>query len=218
MFQGVVPDEAARCVGQGVDLVRAHAVRVAPGPAGEGSLEVIGPEGCRRPLVAVGAQNAAAVGVVEKSELADELVLVGGDLLAEDAQGGIAVPRGDVAQDLVVGPVLLDDVDDVLENARLSDPLGDGPGRLAGARLGQGLGYPPAAVILLDDPGQLPEVLLPRFGEDRNRAAVLVSIEPGGPGRLVGRLLDGVALDVGDVEDPLAGRPGPTLPGTIRRE
>ena len=137
MVEGVVPDETGGRVGQGVDFVLAHAVGVAPGPAGERLLDVVGPEGRRRPLVAVGAEDRAAIGVVEEDELADELVLVGRHLLAEDAQGRVAVAFGDVAEDLVVGAVLLDDVDHVLEDARLADALGHGPGRLVGRAAGR---------------------------------------------------------------------------------
>ena len=74
--QGVVPDEPGRGVGQGVDLVLSHAVRIASRPPGERPFEVVGAERRRRPLVAVGAQDAAAVGVVEEDELGGQLVLV----------------------------------------------------------------------------------------------------------------------------------------------
>ena len=96
---------------------------IAARKAGEALLHVVGGEGRIRPLVTVGAENAGAIGVVEQHEIARELVLVGRDPLAEDAECGVAVALGDVAEDLVVGAVLLDDVDDVLEDARLADAL-----------------------------------------------------------------------------------------------
>ena len=82
-------------------------------------------EGRGAPLVAVGAEDAGAVGVVEQDELADELVLIGSDLVAEDAEVWIAVAFLDVAEDLIVGAILLDDVDDVLDEARFADALGN---------------------------------------------------------------------------------------------
>ncbi|MCZ7640843.1 MAG: hypothetical protein M5U12_35175 [Verrucomicrobia bacterium] len=124
----LVPEEARRRIGERVVLVLAHAVRVAARPAREGTLEVIGAEGAGAPLVAVGAEDAGAIGVVEDHELADELVLVRSDAFAKDAKARVAPALGQRAEDLVVGPVLLDDVDDVLDEARLADALGDGAG------------------------------------------------------------------------------------------
>jgi len=62
------------------------------GEAGEGFFEVVGDVAGHAPLVPVGAEDAAAVGVVEQDELARELVLIRRDLLAEDAQRRAAVP------------------------------------------------------------------------------------------------------------------------------
>ena len=87
----------------------------------------------------VGREDAAAVGVVEEHELAGERVLVGRDLGAEDAEFGPAVALGHVAEHLVVGAVFLDHVDHVLDQARLTDPFGDHPRRLAGPRRGEGV-------------------------------------------------------------------------------
>jgi len=81
--QGVVPDETAGGVGQGIGIVRPHAVGVAAGPPGKGSFEIIGPETRCGPLVSVCAQNAAAVGVVEEHEFPHHLMLVGSHLFPE---------------------------------------------------------------------------------------------------------------------------------------
>ena len=137
--EGVVPDEAGGRIGQRVHVVVFHAVRVAAREAGEGAFHVVGGEGGVGPLMAVGAEDAGAVGVVEQHELAGQLVLVGRDALAEDAEGRVAVALFHVAQHLVVGAVLLDDVDDVLEDARFAHALGHGARRLAGARRQGGL-------------------------------------------------------------------------------
>jgi hypothetical protein len=61
-------------------------------------------------------------------------VLVRSDLLAEDHQVGVAVPLGHIPEHLVVGPILLDDVNDVLKHARLAMPLGHRAARLLRAR------------------------------------------------------------------------------------
>ncbi len=76
----------------------------------------------------VGAQDAAAIGVVQQREFADELVLVRRDARAEGAEAGVAVAFLHVAENLVVRTVLLDDVNDVLEHARLADTFGNGLG------------------------------------------------------------------------------------------
>ncbi len=71
--------------------------------------------------MAVGAQNAGAVDVVEQHKVTDELVLVRRHALAEDAEARIAVAGWHIAQHLVVAAVFLDDIDDVLEHARFTD-------------------------------------------------------------------------------------------------
>src|SRR5207247_10830636 len=70
------------------------------------------------PLVAVGRDLAVHVEIVEQHPATGDRVRVGGDAVVEDRQARIAVPAGDVAEHLVVGPVLPDDVDHVLELGR----------------------------------------------------------------------------------------------------
>jgi hypothetical protein len=77
------------------------------------------------PGVAVDRDFAVTVEVVEEDVLLDEGMLVGSDLLAEEDEFGVAVGVRDVAEDLVVGAVLFDDVDDVLDGAGLADALRD---------------------------------------------------------------------------------------------
>src|SRR5262249_15701592 len=50
-----------------------------------------------------------------------ERVLVRSDLLPEHRQSGIAVPLPEVAENLVVGPVLLEHEDDVLDRRAVTD-------------------------------------------------------------------------------------------------
>src|SRR5207244_12826353 len=92
-----------------------------PGPGRD-----VGDVGARAPRVAVGRDFAAAVDVVEQDVLARELVVVGRDLLAEERQVRIPIAARlaggvlEIAEDLVVGAVLLDDAEDVLERRRIA--------------------------------------------------------------------------------------------------
>ena len=97
VLEGIVPDEARRRISQGIVLVFAHAVRVAARESGEGLLHVIGGEGRGGPLMSVGAQDSGAVRVVQQGKLAGNLVQVGGNFLAEDAQVGAAIAPGIVS-------------------------------------------------------------------------------------------------------------------------
>ena len=84
--------------------------------------------------MAVGAEDAAAVGVVQQHEITDEFVLVGGDLFAERTQIRVAIAGRYIAEHLVVSPVFLDDVNDVLEHARFTRPFRHRTWRLVGTR------------------------------------------------------------------------------------
>ena len=94
--------------------------------------------------MAVGADFGVHVEIVQQDELAGELVQVGRDALGEEAQLRVAVALRQVAEDLVVGAVFLDDVDAVFDRARLGR-AGWGSGsparadlRWGGRRLGPG--------------------------------------------------------------------------------
>ena len=65
--------------------------------------------------MAIGADIGVDIEVIEEDELIGKFVMIGRDLLAEDGKRGIAIAFADVAQDLIVGPVFLDDVDDVFD-------------------------------------------------------------------------------------------------------
>ena len=67
----------------------------------------------RGPEVTVGADVAIHVEVVEQDELPRQSVLIGCYSLAEEHQVRFAVAFPDVAQHLIVGPILLDDIDNV---------------------------------------------------------------------------------------------------------
>ena len=83
--------------------------------------------------MAIRREDPAAVGVVEKHEPAGDGVVIGGDVGTEHAQLRAPVPPRQVAENLIVGAVLLDDVDDMLDETRLPDPLGHRSRRRVGA-------------------------------------------------------------------------------------
>ena len=80
-----------------------------------GLLVVVGSDRGGRPEMAVAGDLAAVVEIVEHSELQSEFVLVGSDVGAVHGERGIAVADFQIAEDLVVGAVFLDDVDHVLD-------------------------------------------------------------------------------------------------------
>ena len=84
--------------------------------------------------MAVGADFGIRVEIVQQHELAGEPVQVGRDALREQAQLRIAVALRQVAQDLVVGAVLLDDVEAVFDWAWLAGRARDGVVRRRGSR------------------------------------------------------------------------------------
>ena len=121
-------------IGQGVLAAFVARGRIAAGESGEGFFHVIRGQGAVAPLVAVGTFAPATIGVVQQDKFVDGLVLVGGDVFAEEAEGSVALAFLDVPKDLVVGSVLLDNIYDMLEHARFPRPLGDGARFQAGAR------------------------------------------------------------------------------------
>ena len=119
---GAVPEIAPGRAGDGIDFLvplggigrlLLAAVAERPGP-----FDVVGGVRPHGPFVPVGADLAFDVEVVEQHELADQGVMVGRHLRGEEAEARLAVALGEVAEDLVVGPVLLDDVDAVRDRRR----------------------------------------------------------------------------------------------------
>ena len=78
--------------------------------------------------------DAVAVEVVERDEFLGDVVMVRGHVAAEDAEVRVAIGVGEIAEKLVVGAVLLDDVNHVIKDRWLADALGDGDGFFAGLR------------------------------------------------------------------------------------
>ncbi len=101
----------------------------------------------------VGAVAAGGVEIVEQHELLGEKVLVGGDILTEHHQRWVAVAARHVAEDLVVGAVLLDDVDDVLDERRVARTHGHRERRLGWRGGGERGAFERQAVVLRDGEG-----------------------------------------------------------------
>ena len=130
--------------------------------------------------------------------------MVGGDVLAEDAERRVAVALGQIAEHLVVGAVLLDDIDDVLEDARLADALGHGPGRLVRARGQFGFLQQTVAEVVQRRLGQARQFPLVRHRHQRQGAEILMRVVFDGLAGL--EVFGGAdAFDVGDAERLAAG-------------
>ena len=69
----------------------------------------------------IGRDFAFDVGVVEQHELFRELVVVRCNRFGEQAQAAFAVALWEVAEDLIVGAIFLDDVDDVLDRRSVAE-------------------------------------------------------------------------------------------------
>ncbi len=96
-------------------IVQALAPSIGDGPS---LLRIVAGDGGHRPHVAVAGNFAATVKIIEDAELPRQLVLVGRDLLAVHAKRRVGIAGPEVAKDLIVSPVLFDDVDHVLNTVR----------------------------------------------------------------------------------------------------
>jgi hypothetical protein len=116
------------------------------------------------PGPAVAGDFAAVIEIVHQHKSLGQSVQVGRDIAAEEAAGGVAVALRQIAQHLVVGPVLLHDVDDVLDLLRL---VGDKRNVLERVftlevrRRQAGIAQRPL--------GQVRQAYLPRHGDRRHR-------------------------------------------------
>jgi len=65
--------------------------------------------------VAIRAQNTIAVIVIQQHKFTGKLVVIWCDLLTVQAQIWVPICAFDIPENVIVGPVFLDDVNDVLE-------------------------------------------------------------------------------------------------------
>jgi hypothetical protein len=72
------------------------------------------------PLVTVGADGGFRVKIVEQDEVTGQLMLVRRHFFREQTEVRVAVAFLHVAQDLIVRAVLLDDVEDIFDGARVA--------------------------------------------------------------------------------------------------
>src|SRR4051812_15687725 len=84
--EDIVPDKTAGGIGQRIHAIDPASGRITAWPAGEGTLHIVRGDAGVRPIMAVGAEDAGAIRVVQQSKLADELVLVRRRALAENTQ------------------------------------------------------------------------------------------------------------------------------------
>ena len=80
-----------------------------------GLFGVVAGDGRHRPNVTISGNLAAVIEVVQNAELASQLMLVGRNGFPIHAQRGIAIAGFQVAKNLVIGTILFDDIDDVLD-------------------------------------------------------------------------------------------------------
>src|SRR4051812_32891360 len=96
-----------------------------------GALVEIGSNGGIAPAMAIHADLAIAVEIIQQDIFTGQLMMIGGDPFAIEAKSRVAIANGltpsvfQVAQDLVVGSVLLDDIQHVLDWARLAHLIGN---------------------------------------------------------------------------------------------
>ncbi len=128
-FFRAVPQIAAGRGGDGerslrrIGVLAAVVVPVAERP---GFFHEIGRIGAHRPFMAVGADFGIHIEVVQEHKFARELMMVRRDAFGEETQTGSAVALWQVAQHLIVGPVLLDDVNAIFDRAGFARRSRDG--------------------------------------------------------------------------------------------
>ncbi len=210
---GLGPQKALRRVGERVAGVAAG---IAARPVRRLDVVGVGRHRLGDPLVAVGRLAGRVVEIVEQREPLHQRVGVRRGLGAEHGQRGIAVAGGHVAEHLVVGAVLADNQEHVLDQRRLADMRRDrdrGGIRVRGAGRGDvGLQVPVVVLAhLLGEGLELRGELGQR--DQADGAVVLVGVVAGDAVVGLKRVARADALVVGDdelvpyrVDDYRAGR------------
>src|SRR6185369_475623 len=141
-------------------------------------LGVLGIVTLHQPVMALSGVRADVVGVVVETELCGQRVLVRRGLLAKLRQGRVAVARSDVAEHLIVGAVLLDQQEDVLDGRRVTNARGNGCWRGFVARGLLDIVVSPT-VLGEDGAGVLGNVLVARKREASQRCGGAVRVVAG---------------------------------------
>ena len=121
MIQGIIPQKAGFGIGHGI--VQHMGITSEPGTYI--FLDIIRYYGSICPNMALGRTLSGGFVIVKQDVFANQLVYVRGNFFPESTEPGIAISLFNIPQDLVVGSVFFDDVNDMFKNGRLSNSFGN---------------------------------------------------------------------------------------------
>ncbi len=101
-------------------------------------------------------------------------MLIGRHAFAKDAKPRIAVAFLDVPQDLIVGAVFLDQINDMFEDRRFADAFGHGAWWLTGPGRQKHILFHGATIVAKHGQGLQFQLRFVRQGNERKRAEVLM--------------------------------------------
>ena len=126
---GTIPEVAAGGRGEvevafgGVRILLVLVVAVGQRP---GFFDEVAGIGTHRPFVPVGADFALDVEIIEQDELAGQFMVVRRDALGKKTERRIAIALRKIPENLIVGPVLFDDVEAILDRRRTAEAARNG--------------------------------------------------------------------------------------------
>ena len=126
--------------------------------------------------MSVAAISTGGIEVVEKDELIGEPVVIRCDILPEHHERGVPVSLRHIAENLIVGPVFLDDVHDMPDQRGLARPRGNGDGRDAASHWRSPWSADLKVVVLRDCRGVAGELRLIGNGNHADRPSVGVDV------------------------------------------
>ena len=85
-------------------------------------LKIIVSIGAHTPVMSVGTDFRIHVEIIQQHETLCQRMLVWGDIPAKEQQRSISPSAGHIRQHLIIGPVLLDDIEDILDRRGLTRP------------------------------------------------------------------------------------------------
>ena len=133
MLYCVIPEKPGWRIRKGIDIALFHTIGVTPRKRCKALFHVIGGDRGRTPLMPIRAQDPTAVGIVEQHKLLHQLVLIGSYLSTKNAKVTIPSSLLQIPEYLIVGSILLDDVNHMFDGARFPDSLGYRAQRLIGS-------------------------------------------------------------------------------------
>src|SRR5438445_13796726 len=75
--------------------------------------------GCHAPFMSISADFAFDIKIIQQHKLTRQLVVIRRDALGKQAKLGVAISLWKIAEDLIVSPILLDDIKTVANRTRL---------------------------------------------------------------------------------------------------